>query len=214
MKVLLLLLVSAVFQCQATAEWVTWTSGADNSMAEYLDGLRVLTLRSIGVTVSVKPFRTSRTALAAEIYVINETTGSFNVFPDQCGLEISANRDGQAPLMLISTPPASIAAAVRRDARIHAALMVWAANSATSTQTSKTQLSGTVVGGSSIATINGAATTTITGPDWQARRIAERRTLQLAAATEDRVQSITNVAMKANTIRPGGSTGGIIWWPS
>src|SRR5437773_2275096 len=113
MKTLLLLLVFVGLQCQATAEWMTWASGAANSLEEYLDGARVLTLRSAGVTVSVKPFRTSRTELAAEIYVINDTLGPFNAFPDQCGLEISSNGDGRSPLMLASIPSSSIIAAIR-----------------------------------------------------------------------------------------------------
>ena len=214
MKRLISLMIGLAGTAVAADPFV-WTRGAENSTEEYLDGKLIRTIQHGGLRVSSYLFLTAKDAVAAEIYVVNDSDKPVNVLPDQ--IFVSATpADRSAKTAYLGIIPISVLIAdVNRNARIRAALDQLAANFQTTTSRTQSVTSANVTlrgpGGLSTGTINGTTLSTTTGPNWEARRLATYQSMQLYAMARDRVAAIQADALKANTVHPGGAVGGMVW---
>jgi len=214
MKTLLPLLLSLA-GIAAAADPVVWTRGAANSTEEYLDGKLIRTLQYEGLRVSTYLFSTAKDAVAAEVYVINDSDKSVNVLPDQMFVSATPAKGNAGPAFLGTLPISALIAEVNHRATVSAALAQLAGSLQTTTTTTRATTSGNVnelgPGGFSSATFSATTQATTTRPDWEARRLANYRAMQLNAMARDRVAAIQADTLKANTVHPGGSVGGIVW---
>jgi hypothetical protein len=199
----------------AAANPVIWTRGADNSTEEYLDGKLIRTLQDQGLRVSTYLFWTAKDAVAAEVYVINDSNKLVNVLPDQMFISATPANQNAKPAFLGTLPISALIADVNHKAAVSAALSQLAASLQSVTTTTQSTTSGTVnvigPGGFANGTFNGTTQSTTTSPNWEARRLANYRAMQLYAMAQDRVAAIQATALKANTVHTGGSVGGIVW---
>ncbi len=194
---------------------IVWTRGAQNSTEEYLDGKLIRTIQQGGIRVSASLFATSKDAVAAEIYVVNDSDRPVNVIPDQMFVSATPAERGAKTAYLGIVPSAALIADVNSNAKIRAALDQLGANFETTTSRTQSVTSAnvTLLGSKGITTgtVNGTTESTTVGPDWQARRLAAYKQMQLYAMARDRVAAIQADALKANTVHPGGAYGGIVW---
>lgn len=195
---------------------ITWIVGTPHCTQEYLDGKQIRTIEHDGLRVSVGVFHTAKDALAAQIYVINDGIVPVDVLPDQIFITATPGNSDR-PALVGTLPIDELIAGANRDARLKAGLAQFAAGFQTTTATTFSTTTGTVSvakpGALATATGTFGATTvaTTTSPDWGARLVASYRTMQIYAMARDEVSAIQADALRANTVRPGGAIGGIVW---
>jgi hypothetical protein len=192
---------------------LSWTMGAPQSDSIVVDGvsIRVLTNQDILVAVAITD---NGSYNVAEVTVLNNGKGRILVDPELTRF-IVVTKEGKTQA-LEPIPAQKIAGKIRSRARWGNALRAFAASLATRQSTSTSQTNGNVSvfgqGGFAQGTYSGTTTTTTSTPDVEAQR---RAAATIARNTEDanlRAEGIVSSGLKANTLFPGNTLDGIIYF--
>ncbi|MCC6365357.1 MAG: hypothetical protein IT165_17725 [Bryobacterales bacterium] len=142
------------------------------------------------------------------VMVDNQTGGPVNVLPERFYIAIP----GRKPKILAPRDPVKMIASIEWKARFYSALdEALSAMQRTATTTQSTY-SGTYFGTGGFGSVSGTATHVTTAPDYQERRLAALRTLQRREAAREQADWIQSVALKANTLYPGETVCGWLWF--
>jgi hypothetical protein len=177
----------------------------------YYEGVQYLSIAHHGVTVVVGIEHDNK-HYRALVIVRNDALNPVHVVPPQ----FKIIQTKPVPREYRLTPAADIAKAVKRKAQWSKAFAAFAAGMATTEQTAQTTETGTVqvIGSNGIATgmYQGNTTTTTTRPNTTLQRETARRSEREVTKAEAIAESIEIAELRANTVSPGRTISGDIYF--
>ena len=188
-----------------------WRKGYQNCSYQIVQGELIQTITGTSAAVSVS-LRQTAEVTRIDAVVLNGSAAVIELHPEDFLLDVLE----PTPQPLLYRAPESIEKAIQRNAK-HKAMWIalFAALATTHTQTSTTgsgSYSGMGPGGFSSGTFNTAASSITTQPDYLARARAYQLQDRVMEYAQDAVASIEREALKVNTLVPGQSIGGTVYF--
>jgi len=195
-----------------SANVIAWAPGATGCDSIFSGGARYKTITTEDVYVSVS-LQDTGWKLRADIYVRNKGLDRLDVLPEMVSLSVVSPE----PKNLEYQEPGQLAKSVQKKARWASFFGNLAAGLQTQRVTSTT--SGSASGYASdnegnwtSGTASGSATTETTIPDYAAQERAAQQSARNMQTAQDAVTYLYAIALRANTIGPGGDVYGAVFF--
>ncbi len=190
-----------------------YKQGDPSAYQEYVNGNLYRTIHANGITVGVMFSEAPKAFRASVAVFVDEGALPHDILPQNITLSIIEPRQKE----LRPKNPAKIIASINRTERWASAFDQMGANMQTQQATTRSSTNGQVDvsdnrGTTATGTYNSNTASVTTVPDYEARRAAAMRTASRHIEASSAADYVNQAALRANTVKPGQSVDGIVWF--